>query len=346
MCTSINEGGKRCDGSLVGHSNHPLAVKVSHEGKWSYDEAILSQDAEAMAHTFIVSARSGYVLSHDLLEVARKNAHLWSSLTPEKKWGFWKQTVETDMPSAVLETLGEADWEKHFPALANIRDVPQDAKWHPEGAVHIHIQQAGDVAAKNATRDGLTGTERQIAVLGAICHDFGKATHTQLHDDGRITSKGHAPAGYHVARDFLRSVNAPEEVRRAVPALVREHMCHANQKTTRRALEGIIERLGKHGATLEHLSRVIEADTGGRSEASESGRGQWFLDLRAEFQRKDEEARNRPKAQVNGNLLQEMGMTPGEHFRGIIEAYKASGLKLEKEHAIRWVEAYVRKNGE
>lgn len=344
MCQSIANGGRRCASSMSGFSNYPHAVSVNSEGAWNHDSTALKTSGALMSHLFVVSARSEAELPDSLADLASSHTDLWESMSESEKWGFWKDITDLENPGNALVALHRGGWEALFPGLANIRDVPQSPTWHPEGAVHVHSQQAADVAARNATRHGLSREERQIAVLGALTHDFGKATHTQVHEDGRITSHGHNTSGAPVARRFLKQIHAPKSMVRSVPALVHEHMCHSNPNPSAKAVIELERRLEERGATFEQLMRVVEADTGGRGSASESGVSAKWLEKLHDTKAKRALRMERPV--LNGDVLREMGLKPGPLFGRIIMAYNASGIALNREDAEAWVRTWLQKNGE
>lgn len=339
MCQSIAEGGRRCDTKLIGSSNYPHAVQFN-DGKWVIDRNALLSNPDALVHSFIVSSRSGQPISEELRELLHENSHVWETMTPKSRWGLWKSTANLDNPSAVLQNLHYAGWERNFPELAAIRDVPQSPEWHPEGAVHVHIQQAGDVAARNATQEGLDSEQRQIAVFGAICHDFGKATDTQIAEDGSISSRGHDVAGAKPARSFLTRIGAPKKVVETVPTLVRYHMCHTNPNPTKKSLFKLVDGLERGGATLPQLARIIDADKGGRGSASGDAVGYRWLELHAEYSKVTE--RQSTANQVNGAYLRGLGVPQGPAYREIISAFRESGEGFDEEKTPLWVRNFLK----
>lgn len=339
MCKSIANGGRRCKSSLVGNSNYPHILSVKN-GVWVYDEKELLNNPSALAHAFIVSSRSGSEFPSEIAKLLESNAGLWNTLDPQKRWEFWKDIADLDNPSDTLKKLHKAGWEKNFPALANVRDVPQDPIWHPEGHVHEHIQQAADVAAVNATRDNLNPEERQLAVLGALCHDFGKSTHTQISEEGKISSIGHDQAGFSISKDFLKSIGASKKVVNGIPWLVSEHMCHVSKNPSRKAFRRIEEKLKKGNMTMTHLARIIDADTGGRGEASNQEVGKRWIELKNKY---DAEAKLRAEAPaIDSSLLKAANLTPGSQYSQIIRDYKATGLQLNPEELTKWLSEYCK----
>lgn len=154
-------------------------------------------------------------------------AHEFRHLPAERIWGGWeKVATKARRPGMSLDALRASGSMQHHPELAAIENPPQDPTWHPEGAVEVHTAEAIDAAARWCDDRSIGGTERMIAVLGALVHDLGKATHTQIHHDGRVTSYGHARGGRRAGED-LRSMGAPSRVVTVLIPIVREHMCVA-----------------------------------------------------------------------------------------------------------------------
>jgi hypothetical protein len=100
--------------------------------------------------------------------------------------GQYRQQGKTSV--AVAAGVARVGWLDHFPDLMAIDGVPQDAVWHPVGSVEIHTAQSVDAAAALCDQDGIDGPARTLTVLAALVHDLGKATHTRVQSNGRITS--------------------------------------------------------------------------------------------------------------------------------------------------------------
>ncbi len=339
MCKSIANGGRRCKSSLIGNSNYPHLASVKN-GTWTYDKEKLFSNTPALVNTFIIASRSNSEIPTEISEYLKSNVSLWDSLETKERWAFWKDIADLDNPSSTLKNLHTLGWEQNFPALANVRDVPQDPIWHPEGHVHEHIQQAADVAAINATRDNLSQEERQLAVLGALCHDFGKSTHTQISEEGKISSLGHDMAGYDISQDFLKSIGASKRVVKGIPWLVREHMCHVNKNPSRKSFRKIEEKLKKGDMTMTHLARIIDADTGGRGEASNQEVGKLWVELKKKYDAEEETKINTPA--IDSSILKSLNLTPGPQYSQIIRAYKETGLQLNSQDLHQWVVNYCK----
>ncbi len=79
-----------------------------------------------------------------------------------------------DYPGKGLLALEQTGALANFPELACLREVPQDPEWHPEGDVLIHTALCLDAAVLR--RDEMQDV--WVEMLGVLCHDLGKATHT------------------------------------------------------------------------------------------------------------------------------------------------------------------------
>ena len=179
-----------------------------------------------------------------------------------------------------------------------------------------------------------------IAVLGALVHDLGKATHTQIHHAGRVTSYGHAAAGVEPARTFLRSIGAPSRVVAVLIPIVREHMCVAcaPEQVTPAAVRRLARRLAP--ATMEQWASVVEADHLGRGTASKAGISDRWMQLA----RESSVERTVPPPILRGEMLMSLGLRPGKEFGRIIGASKAAqddGVIFDDESAVQWARAFL-----
>jgi tRNA nucleotidyltransferase (CCA-adding enzyme) len=174
-----------------------------------------------------------------------------------------KLMLKLERPSVVLEYLHTT--RKLDSEIANLVDIPQDSKHHPEGDAFIHTLMVLDEAADISRRYCLDDFSNAVLRLAAICHDMGKVTNTQIYPDGRITAFGHAEAGKDPAFAFLTRSKVNSFVIDAVLPLVVHHMAHIGFYTpdiNSKAVRRLIARLNP--ATLQMLAYIIEADMSGR----------------------------------------------------------------------------------
>lgn len=174
-----------------------------------------------------------------------------------------KTLLRLQKPSTLLQYLRNT--RKLDPELEILVNTPQDESHHPEGNVFTHTCMVVDEAAVISCRENLDPFDHAVLVLSALTHDMGKATHTQLHADGRITSWGHAEAGIIPADAFLRRSKVNEMVINSVLPLVALHMAWVGFYTpdiTSKSVRKIIRKVLP--ATLDMLALVVEADMSGR----------------------------------------------------------------------------------
>lgn len=262
MCQSKAQGGRRCKGKN--------AVRTG-SGVTSLGSAPVTSAAPLLA----LLAQSDKPATQDVLD-ALSAVESIDDMSSTQRWQLWNDIAASDYPSHAIRAMFDSGYSRHYPELHAIKDVPQDVSWHPEGGVAEHAAQAADVAAQNATREGLDQESRTVAVLAAMCHDLGKATHTQIHSDGRITSRGHDVAGETPAKRLLARMGADEGVQGKVGILVKTHMRHINEPTLK-AANKLKAALAEHGLTLADWARIADADCGGRGTASHHGVGEKWL---------------------------------------------------------------------
>ena len=273
------------------------------------------------------AARFGFTMAPETAELSRSIADQYSHLSTSRVWGEWQKiaTRGTHISNA-LAVLEQTGWILHYPDLAVLRTVEQDPSWHAEGDVLVHAGLAADQAAANAAREGLSGDDREVAVLGALVHDFGKATHTQHGEDGRIRSHGHAGAGAEPAARFLGQIGAPWRVIERIVPIVREHMTHVSHegRPTKVVVRRLIRRLGENdsGTTIADWARVVDADVTGRGPSAKPPVSGPWLEVAAELQ-------DRMKPILTGHHLIQRGWEPPIAFRAVL----AEALTAQDEEA-------------
>lgn len=186
-------------------------------------------------------------------------AHSWET------WSQWSQTAT--MPSQWLHELRKTGELEQYPEIFSMIGVPQDPTWHPEGDVYIHTCHVLDAAADIAVREKLSESSRELLILSALTHDFGKVKATFL-KNGRWTSPKHGMVSTGYAKKFLRQIECPGLVGigggylyEKLEKLIMEHLSYVNVETDKSLLH-LAERLKP--ASIEELLWLIEADVSGR----------------------------------------------------------------------------------
>ena len=232
-----------------------------------------------------------------------------------------KLLLQARRPSIGLALLREwALLPAVAPELISLSSTPQDPGWHPEGDVWTHTLQVVDVAAE--LRDELGGDRpRQLAVmLGALCHDLGKATTTRF-ENGRIRSLGHEEAGLPPTRSLLDRWNVHTllgyDVREQVLGLVAHHLKPGQLYDERdRVGDGAIRRLARR-CEPDLLYRVAKADCLGRRPGNfEPVAMEWFI----ERVRQLDVAVHPPEPILKGRDVVAMGVRPGPEVGRVLRA--------------------------
>lgn len=256
-------------------------------------------------------------------------------------WSFWQNWAASENPAAMMQQWQQSGLLDRIPELAAMPQTPQDPQWHPEGDVWTHTKLVCQYAAKLSRRKSLPDAERDILMLAALCHDFGKPD-TTAWIDGRYRSPGHAQLGASMSSTFLLRIGAPPEVVSTVPALVREHLAHTNLRdANKRQIRRLIERL--QPAKLEQLWLLLEADLGGRPPLPVIMPA--YLTKVGKLADEIYSAKQQPAPLINGRHLQELGLKPGPGFRSLLQdCYEAQlagkittvteGLQFLKQHIV------------
>jgi tRNA nucleotidyltransferase (CCA-adding enzyme) len=240
-------------------------------------------------------------------------------LPAERIWGeVEKLLLRAPRPSLGLElarSLGVV--ERLWPELAALVACPQDPEWHPEGDVWVHTLLVVDEA--RARIDSLDRARQVVVMLGALVHDLGKPSTTEL-VDGRIRSRGHEAAGIAPATAILDRLNVHSldglDVRREVLAIVSQHLAPGMwHKAPSPVGDGAFRRLAAR-VELELLARVAEADCHGRGGVHDCSAIEWFLQ-RARALGVEHEA---PTPLLLGRHVLALGLTPGPRVGEVLRA--------------------------
>ena len=236
-----------------------------------------------------------------------------SELSPERVFDEWRKTLrQATLPSMALTFLQDSGLLRAFPQLFALIGVPQDAHYHPEGDVWVHTLMVVDAAS--ALRMGDHSDD--ALMFAALCHDLGKPATTKT-DGERIRSIRHESVGVGITEAFLGAMRAPQDLKRCVSALVKDHLAPAQfppQGAGRGSYRRLARRLHQAGASMQLLERVARADQWGRTTEDAMAKvfpaGDQFL-LQAEKFLVSEQA---PIDAVQGRHLIARGYKPGAEF--------------------------------
>jgi len=223
---------------------------------------------------------------------------------------------------------------RYFPEVHALIDLRQCQIGHREEDVWIHTMMTLDQMVGLNTGDGKYDLKMMFAIL---CHDLGKATHTQV-SETKISAIGHELAGLEPTEKFLYRLTDEHDFIREILPLVEHHLApsiYFRSKTKDKTIRRLSTKVN-----IESLVRVARADFLGRTtEASLSGiyeAGDWLLHKAKEL-KVDE---NAPVPLLQGRDLIELGLTPSKEFKVLLnKVYNAQleGEVITKVHAIAFI---------
>ena len=292
------------------------------------------------------SARFGYALAEETKKLCKAMVQkgMLDELPKERVYGEWKKLLlKSTKPSLGFDLMKTLGVLRYFPELEAIVDVPQSPKWHPEGDVWIHTMMSLDVMVKLCRSecpqsDAQHSKEKLKLLFSVLCHDFGKATHTTVEEDGRIRAIGHEEAGIEPTKSFLYRLTNEHEFIASILPLV-EHHLKPSQFYRGNSKDKAFRRLATK-VNIEELVVVAEADFLGRTtQESLAGvyrAGEWMLE-RAKNLKVD----SRPLINLlQGRDLIALGLEPSSQFKEILECVynlQLDGLLSEKEEALEYI---------
>ena len=283
-------------------------------------------------------ARFGYELADETFILCLKMVKqgMLEELPKERVYEeFKKLLLKSPQPSIGFELMRRLGiLKKYYPQLDAIIDIPQSKIWHPEGDVWVHTMLCVDEMVKLKI-----GEEKHDLkmMFGVLCHDFGKATHTQIYPN-RISAIGHEIAGIEPTEKFLYQLTDEHDFIKSILSLVQYHMCPtlyfrdgAKNSTIRKLSTKInIEEL-VIVARADFLGRTTEASLGGHYEA-----GDWLLAKAKELDVYNEP----PQALIQGRDLIALGYKPSKRFKQMLDSVylaQIEGAVRTKEEGIEHI---------
>ena len=228
-----------------------------------------SEDPLRVLRLLSLGSRFGLSLAPETAELAQSIRTEYQHLPKERVYEEFKKLVTKGIePGKALDFLYTTGWSENFPEIHDLKDVPQDSEWHPEGNVDQHTAYVMNEAANIATRENLSPEDREVLIYSALAHDFAKPETTAVINKkgvDRITSHGHEEKGGPKAKAFLQSIGAPKHIIDKVVPLVQFHLSHIHHSNTPKQ-EAFVKSLAEkiHPANIRMLELLIEADHSGR----------------------------------------------------------------------------------
>lgn len=330
----IPEATKRRDFTINAILQDPLNGELidPYQGRRDIDRRILSavseetfgEDSLRVLRAAQFASRFEFGIDQETIDLCRSID--LSDLPSERIWGeMEKLLLRSRRPSIGISWLRDLGvLEKLFPEIADLQNVPQDPKWHPEGDVFVHTQLVTDEARQLI--DDLSYPKQVTVMLAALAHDFGKPATTEF-IEGHWRSRGHEEAGVAPTKSFLDRLNVHTidgyDVRSQVTAIVRDHLKPGEFYKKRDEIgEGAIRRLARR-CEPDLLYRVARADSLGRNaewvpreEWYNAEPQEWFIQRAREL----EVERTPPAPILLGRHLIELGVSPGPKMGEITRA--------------------------
>jgi tRNA nucleotidyltransferase (CCA-adding enzyme) len=249
----------------------------------------------------------------------------WRDLLTQSQW-----------PGRGLLAMEEVGALRIFPEIGNLRGVPQDPIWHPEGDVMVHTALCLDAAV--LLREQME--DPWVEMLAVLCHDLGKAV-TTVFESGRWRCPAHDVRGEPLAQQFLRRITRQQGIAVRVCELVREHLRPSQLFLARQQVRpAAIRRLATR-VPIPALVRVAWADAAGRAAPNPEPwpPGEWLLEQAAQLGVEE----SAPQPFLHGRDLIQSGLKPGRHFGEILHAAfeaQLEGQFSDREQALAWLVAH------
>lgn len=239
----------------------------------------------------------------------------------------------SEPPSVGLTKAYHTGRLEGFPELLALRGVPQDPIWHAEGDCWIHTLWVAD----EAWGLGKGKPYQRALMLGALCHDLGKALtttrSTKEKDLGRWIANGHEEAGVAPASDLLRRLGVSEEEQSLVLAITEHHMRpralfrdlqkgKMDQAGYERAVQRLVRKLPP--GSLEPFLAACEADERGRGNLETQNQGPFhWRDAFAKAAEKINQVPTKKDQLLSGRDLIGLGFSPGPQLGPLLEEIEA-----------------------
>lgn len=315
------------------------------EGFIRHTSKLFTEDALRVLRVAQFAARFDFDVDGGTLALCNKMVHMFDGISQERLFiEFEKALSKSVKPSIFFRVLDECGWLTQFQELYCLQFIEQDPEWHPEGNVWQHTMHVLDAMSEICQRENVTGEDRVVLLLAALCHDLGKAVTTTTNESGRIISPDHASQGVPIANEFLQSIGCyPRIIERVLP-LVAEHMAHLGiTEPSRRVVARLARRLDK--ATIHEWSMIVEADHSGRPPLTKCNPVKHWVALAEAI----DVGNGAMKPIIMGRHLIQLGLKPSKEFGAILSAAmdaQENGDFTDEVHGLKWLREFISKGVE
>jgi len=290
-------------------------------------EARFNEDGLRLLRAVRFATTLDFTIDPATANAIRQCAGLLQRISPERIRDEFSKILTSPRRRTGIEHLVNSGLIRHFmPEALPMIGCEQPPEWHPEGDVYTHTLIMLEMLAPDAPLE---------LCLAVLLHDIAKPPCRTFDDDtGRIRFNGHDSMGAEMTDAILRRLRYPNHVIETVVPMVARHMQFMNVQKMR------VARLKRFMAEptfmLElELHRVDCGSSNGFTDNYE-----FLLAKAAEFAAEP----LIPPPLVTGRDLIRLGLTPGPHFKELLEAVQNEQLEgriLEREPALAYLRQLV-----
>ena len=156
-------------------------------------EERIAEDKLRILRAIRFAVRFGFQLEKQTFKAIQSHASEIAQVSMERIQQELVKMLEIGKPRQMIELLYESRILHYIlPEIEDLKDVPQDPKWHPEGDVLEHTIRV---------MEGLVGKSIELQLAG-LFHDVGKPMSTIISED-KISTPEHAKVGADITREIL-----------------------------------------------------------------------------------------------------------------------------------------------
>lgn len=147
-----------------------------------------------------------------------------------------------------------------------MKNTIQDSEYHAEGDVWTHTSMVLKSLVEDKDFDNFNENEKEILYLSALFHDIGKFITTK-NENGKIISKGHSKASYHITYELLNNIDLYKLVSILHLIKLHGHPIHFLEKSQFDIEYEVIKN--SHLTNNKLLYYLVKADLNGRKSNSD-----------------------------------------------------------------------------
>ena len=338
--STAEEDAKRRDFTINGLFEDPESGEIIDHvgGRADLDAGVLraignpaerfQEDALRLLRAVRFAEHLGFIIEADTRQALHDHAGLLSKISPERIRDEFSRIITSPRRREGVEQLVESGlMEQFIPEVLPMMGCDQPPQWHPEGDVYVHTMIMLEMLGEDAPLE---------LCLAVLMHDIGKPPTRSVdeNEDGRIRFNGHDVEGAEMARTILNRLRYPNRIIDDVVQMVARHMkfMHVQEMRTAKLKRFMAEETFPH--ELE-LHRVDCASSNGFTENYD-----FLLTKRDEFANEP----LIPEPLVTGRDLIERGLSPGPHFKELLENIQTEQLEgriLDRESALTYLETLL-----